>query len=163
MSTRPKLSPQLQPVTHAAAVVVRRNDRAHVRAARAAGRTPSRALARHWGVSESRARHLRTDDAKGPLTKLLGMIADPEIEAAPIVVAVLAAFEDRYTHAPRAELRARLEYLRGDAEHMAEARQNRALQTETHEDVGAVLDHASVLIEIAVLEDLLTPGEERAH
>lgn len=164
MRTPAKLEPQLQPVPHEKPVVVRRRrDRAHARASKALRATPAATLARHLGISESRVRHQRTDDQGGALTALLGMIADPRVDAAPIVAAVLSAFEERFVCVPTAELRARLSHLKYTQEHLAEAAQNRALQTPTHDDLDAVLDHAATLLEIATIESVLGPGEERAH
>lgn len=162
MRTRAKLEPQLQPVTHGTGVVVRRRrDRAHARAAVATAETPSKVLAQVFGVSDSRARHLRTDDQSGPVTTFYALLADPRVDAAPLLVGALVSFEERFVTTPTADLRERLHHLKYEAEHLAEAAQNRALQTPTHQDVDAVVHHAAVLIEIAMLEGLL--GAERPH
>lgn len=140
-------------VTHAAPVVVRA--RAHARASYAASRTPARILAHHFGVSESRVRHQRSDDASGPLTLLLGMIADPAVEGGPLVAAVLSAYEERFLFASTDDLRARLAHLKNDKEHGLEARQNRALQLNSADRCSALRDHAAALLEIATIEEVL--------
>lgn len=148
-------------VAHGGRVAVRRTDRAHRRSSWAERRTPSKVLAEHYGVSESRARHFRTDDQAGPLTTLLAMIADPNVDGSALMVAVLAAFEERFLYAPTPELRERLRFLREVEEHRLEAEQNRAQMIRDGKRTEACLNHAGVLIEIAVLEEML--GEEIAH
>lgn len=161
MSTKATMAPQLQPVTHEVGGSVRRRDRAHVRASRATKRTPARVLAEHYGVSESRARHFRTDDQAGPVTTLCALIADPRVEAAPLLVAAMASYEERFLYAPTSELRARLKYLREVEEHRCQSEQDRALMVRDGKRTEACFNHAGVLIEIGVLEELL--GEEVAH
>ena len=67
----------------------------------------------------------------------------------------MASFEERFIDAPRAELHARLKYLREVEEHRLEAEQNRAMVVQCPERAGAYLAHASALIELAVLVELL--------
>lgn len=155
------LATQMEFVTHGPGGCVRREDRAHRRASWAARRTPAKVLALHLGVSESRARHQRTDDQGGPLTVFCSLIADPNVDGAALMVAVMAAFEERFVFAPTADLRARLKYLREVAEHVAEAEQNRAVMVRDASRAEACLNHAAVLVEMSVLEELL--GIEEVH
>lgn len=140
---------------HEPGAAVRRTDRAQLRASSAISRTPSKTLAAHFGVSESRARHFRTDDPSGPVTKVLGLIADPSVDAGPIVAAVLSSFEERFLFAPTADLRARLAYLRETEEHRLEAEQNRAMVVNDPNRADAYRAHAAALIELATIEELL--------
>lgn len=160
------MSRKLYAVTHIEGVNVRtrlqRRDRAHRRSCWATRRTPSRVLAAHWGVSASRARHLRTDDPKGALTTVLAMVADPEVDAGPIVAAVLSGFEERFLFSPTTDLRARLARLRDRDEHLLEAAQNRATVVRSPKRAEDYLAHATALIEMAVLVEILEP-EELAH
>lgn len=115
-------------------------------------RTSSRVLARHLGVSDSRARHQRAEGTD-PITQVCALVRDPLADGPAIVCAILEAFEDRgfdACRADRAKLQARLRHLVEEAEHLAQAKQDRALMVK--EGVfDAVLHHASVLIEIAAL------------
>lgn len=155
-----KMSAQLQRVQHTKAAGVLREDRAHARARRATRGIRSQKLAEHFGVAPATARSMRTR-VKGPLSNVLALVSDPTVDAGPIVAALLLAWEERFVFEPTADLRARLAHLKYEAEHAAEARQNRALQTPTTKDVGDVISHASILLEIALLESLV--GEEKAH
>lgn len=155
------VAPKAAVVTHAPGVAVRRRDRAHRRASWASRRSPARILAEHLGVSESRARHLRTDDQAGPITLLCDMIADPAVDGAALLVAAIEAFEERFVYAPTAELRARLKHLREVEEHRAEAEQNRAVMVRDHTRAEACRNHAAILLEMSVLEELL--GMEEVH
>lgn len=152
---RASLATSLEAVTHGPGASVRRVDRAHRRANWAAARTPSKVLARHWGVSDSRARHLRTDDQRSPVTTLCAMLADPTVDAGGLMIALLAAYEERFVFAPTPELRARLKHLREVEEHRAQAEQDRAVMVRDGSQAEACLNHAAVLVEIAVLEELL--------
>lgn len=156
-----KMRAATQPVPHDGRVSVRRADRAHRRASWAAKRTPAKVLAEHVGVSESRARHQRTDDATGPITTLCTLIADPRADGAALLVAAMAAFEERFVFAPTDDLRARLKHLREVEEHRAQAEQDRALMVRDGKRAEACLNHAAVLVEISVLEEML--GNETAH
>ena len=115
-------------------------------------RTPSRVLGRHWGVHPSRARH-RRHDGDNCVTDTLALIRDPLVDGPAIVAVVLEAFEDRCLAecgADRARLEARLRHLTHEAEHLAQAKQDRALMV--GEGVfDAALHHASVLLEIVTL------------
>lgn len=140
-------------VTRSTAIGAR--GRAQARSSWATRAVPSRVLAGHYGVSASRARHLRSDDATGPLTVTLALIADPNVDAGPIVAAVLAAYEERHLYAPTDVLRARLAHLRDDDEHRLEAAQNRATVVHAPNRADAYRDHAAALIEMATIEELL--------
>lgn len=130
--------------------------RAHHRASWAMRPTPARILARHFGISESRVRHQRTDDPSGALTQVLATIADPENkEAHRTVAAVLAAYEERFLGGPRNECLSRLLHLREVEEHKAEAEQNRATVVLDPHRTEAYLYHAGILTEMATLEELL--------
>lgn len=157
---RAKLSPQLEPVQHTPGATVLRADRAHDRARYATSGIRSAKLAEHWGVAPATARSMRTR-VPSPLSEVLALVADPAVNAGPIVAALIAAWEERFVFAPTADLCARLAHLKYEAEHAAEAAQNRALQTPSHDDIDAVLNHAALLIEIVVLEGMV--GEERPH
>lgn len=160
-SIRARVPAVTAPVTHEAGAAVRRRDRAHRRASWAAARTPSRVLAEHFGVSESRARHYRTDDQAGPVTTLCDMIADPAVDGAAILAAAIEAFEERFVYAPTEELKARLKHLREVIEHRAQAEQDRAVMVRDRCRAEACRNHAAVLLEMAVLEELL--GIEEVH
>lgn len=135
--------------------------RALNRARQATQNTPSRVLAKHYGVSASRARHMRSGADGNDLATVLQMIADPQIEAAPMVVAVLEAWEERLLYTPTAELRARLKQLREVVEHRAQAEQDRAVLVKSGA-AEACRQHASILIEMACHEEMLGLTE-RAH
>lgn len=135
---------------------VGRIERSQRRASWATRRTPSRVLADHFGVSPSGARHMRSGRLGSPLQVVLGMIADPGVDAAPIVSAVLAAYEERFlAGAPAREALARLLHLREVEEHRAEAEQNRATVILCPQRTEAYLYHAGVLTEMSVLEEVL--------
>lgn len=135
-----------------------RRARARSRARWATASTPSRVLARHYGVSASRARHLRSGIEGSAFATVLGMIADPEVDAGPMIVALLESWEERFLYQPTADLRARLKRLREDIEHRAECEQNTALLTRRGA-ADACRHHASILLELAAHEEILN-GEE---
>lgn len=130
--------------------------RAHAAAQWSLARTPSSVLARHWGVSSSRARHLRTDEPENPVSVTLAMVEDPEVDGPAIVASVLEALERRYLvqalDDPKA-VRARLAFLVSQ-EHTSEAHQNRALQSGQGVE-AACLTHASELLEIVAIRRAL--------
>lgn len=129
---------------------------AHSVARWALSRTPSRVLARHWGVSDARARHLRTDDPRNPFTFTVAMIADPEVDGPCMVAACLEALEARYmteAQESREKMQARLVYLM-DRQLEAENAVRRAERTGSG-TTQACLDLAAVLIEVAAVRNQL--------
>lgn len=153
-----KLSAAAHPVQHTPGAAVQRLDRAHARARYATARIPSRKLAEHWGCEPATARSFRTRVRSGPLTKVLELIADPSVDAAPIVAGLIAAWEERFICEPTDDLRARLKHLREVVEHRAQAQQDQALMVRDGSHMEACLQHAGVLIEIVVHEELLGEG-----
>jgi hypothetical protein len=122
----------------------------------ALSRSPAPVLAEAWGVSKSRARHKRSE-GENVVTESCALVTHPAIDGAAIVIAHLEALERRYLEeakASPAKLRERLEHLIREAEHEAQARQDRALMA--GEGVNAaILHHAHVLVEIAAIRNVL--------
>lgn len=135
--------------------------RAQNRARWATQTTPSRVLAKHYGISASRARHRRAGDRPTELSVVLEMVADPNVDAGRIVVALLEAWEERFLYQPTAELRARSKRLRENVEHQLQAEQDRAVLVRDGA-AEACRQHASVLLEMACIEEVLGLTE-RAH
>lgn len=72
-------------------------------------------LAERWGVSASRARHLKADDVEDTaLCEVLSMILDPRSDGEAVVVSALESLEHRYVierEADRRKLEAELTAL----------------------------------------------------
>lgn len=115
-----------------------------------------RILASLWGVSPTRASH-RTTDGRNALADVLALIRHPDINPAPLVTATLEALEDRYVDEARCDrrkLEERLDHLLHEAEHKAQAAQDRALMTGRGVN-DACRHHAAILLEIIAIRNAL--------
>lgn len=133
------------------ALATLRRDRAHERAGWASSRTPSPVLARIFGISESRVRHQRSDDQGGALTLVCAAVADPRVDAEAVITAIAESYEDRFLDADPKILRARLDVLRTEQEHVAQAAQDRALMNDGQGTNDALRRHATILNEIVAI------------
>ena len=124
-------------------------------------RSPRRVLADHLGISPSRTSH-RITDGTNCVAESCALTAHPMMDGLAIVHAHVEALEWRYLEEAKAsptKLRARLDHLIREAEHHAQARQDRALQTWEGVSV-ACRDHAHILSEIPLLVGVLGMEEE---
>ena len=152
---RGSLQTEALPETRTHGSSARRQARAHGRSRWAERQSTSRQLAPHYGVSASRVRHFASDDPRGPLTQVCAACADPNVDGQAILVAIEEALEDRYMGATRTTLEQRLAYLRSEAEHAAEMRQNMAILADGPNTNDALRAHARALIEMAAIRTRL--------
>lgn len=139
-----------------------RTARAHDRARWAHRQSKSRNLALHFHVTPGRVRHFGTDDPTGPLTMVCAAAADPACDGEAILAAVEESVDDRYLDVHPKILKARLRHLTTEAEHAAQAQQDRALMLNGAGTNDALRKHARILREIAALRVRLGL-EETAH
>jgi len=149
MNMPAKLRLQLQENPRTADVGAR--GRAHDRGSWAVRQSKSHLLAPHFGVSAGRIRHQSSDDLSGPVTCVCSAAADPECDGEAIRIAIEESVEDRYLDVERAVLEARLFYLRTEAEHSAQAQQDRASMTWGPGTNDALRKHARILLEMAAI------------
>lgn len=157
MASRDSLALPLGPASAAPTVRARA-----VPGARWAGKTTRRhVLARLWEVHETRVSH-RLRDGDNCVADFLAIVRHPDIDPAPYVAAVLEAVEDRYmdeARSDRPKLEKRLRYLMEEAEHRAQAEQDRALMVGKGVN-EACRNHMAVLAEIVVIRTALGLEEE---
>lgn len=125
--------------------------RAHDRARWAYRQSKSKNLAVPFHVTPGRIRHFASDDTSGPLTLVCAAAADPACDGEAILTVVEESVEDRYAEADQRVLRARLRHLMTEAEHAAQAQQDRALMLNGAGTNDALRKHARILREIAAL------------
>lgn len=140
-----------------------RMERARARARWAHAQSKSKNLAAAFEVTPGRVRHWATDDPTGdPLTLVCAAAAHPDCDGDAILEAIEESTEDRYADVHPKVLRARLRHLQTEAEHAAQAQQDRALMLGGRGTNDALRKHARILREIAAIRTRLGL-EETAH